>query len=182
MIRQFRAFIKGPGDCRLHFIEIFSRAVNSNAISIQEFFQQMNISRCHYLATVISLAMTCVISGCGFTSGKPSVDGSSTEATVSGKVILKGRPATSGTVIFDPSNYIRKNEPARRTEIQKDGSFSIKTLTGSNSIRVEGREANAVQGADYAGLAYDVPAGQSTFDIKLPPEVTENPPENKPAP
>ncbi|MFM7127794.1 MAG: hypothetical protein ACKO5E_08260 [bacterium] len=142
----------------------------------------MNISASQFFTTVSSLAMTLVITGCGVGGGKPSVDGSSTEATVTGKVLLKGKPATSGTVIFDPSNYLRKNEPARRTEIQKDGTFSIKTLTGSNSIRVEGKEANAVQGADYAGLAYDVPAGQSTFDIKLPPQAAENSAETKPAP
>jgi len=140
----------------------------------------MNTSAFRFFTSISSLAMTLLVTGCSVGSGKPAVDGSSTESTVSGKVLLKGKPATSGTVIFDPSNYLRKNEPARRTDIQKDGTYSIKTLTGSNSIRVEGKEANTVQGADYAGLAYDVPAGQSTYDIKLPPQTEENQAETKP--
>lgn len=120
---------------------------------------------------VLSFLGTMLLIGCGMvTSNKPSVDGSMTEATVTGKVLLKGKAATSGTVIFDPSNYVRKTAEARRTEIKPDGTYSITTLTGSNSIRVEGKEINALRGADYAGLSYEVPAGSSTYDIKLPPE------------
>jgi hypothetical protein len=129
---------------------------------------------CRLFLLLSTTVLTLLVLGCGSNGSKPAVDGSNTEATITGKVLLKGKPATSGTVIFDPSNYLRKNEPARRTEIQKDGTYSIKTLTGSNSIRVEGKEVNALRGVDYAGLAHDVPAGNSVYDIKLPPEEADS--------
>ena len=44
----------------------------------------------------------CSCAGCG--DGKPSVDSSLTEATVTGLVSVKGKPATGGTIRFNPSN------------------------------------------------------------------------------
>ena len=66
--------------------------------------------------------------GCG--DGKPWVDTSLKEATVSGVVSVKGKPADGGTILFNPSNSGRI-VPSRTAKIGPDGSYTIKTYTGS---------------------------------------------------
>jgi hypothetical protein len=107
--------------------------------------------------------------GCG---DKPSVSSSTTEATVKGKVLLNGKPATKGEVVFDPSNYQRREELPRRAPIAKDGTYTITTLVGVNSVTVTGPEAMKVQGLDYAGDNFDVQPGENTYDIVFPPPAT----------
>ncbi|MEJ7639981.1 MAG: hypothetical protein WKF75_18915 [Singulisphaera sp.] len=50
------------------------------------------------------MAATGLIVGWGCGEGKPSVESSETEATVTGKVTIRGKPATKGSVMFDLSN------------------------------------------------------------------------------
>lgn len=73
------------------------------------------------------LAAACLLQGCG--DGKPWVDTSMTEATVSGTVAVKGIPATGGKILFNPSNA-KRIVPTRIADIGPDGSYTIKTLTG----------------------------------------------------
>lgn len=61
-----------------------------------------------------------VVLGCG--DDKPPVDTSSEEATVKGKVTLRGKPVVKGNIRFDPSNYLRRDATARSAPIQPDGS------------------------------------------------------------
>ena len=118
-----------------------------------------------YTATLVAAFLLLVAVGC--MDSRPSVSSSTTEATVKGTVTIKGKPATKGSVVFDPSNYARKNEQPRSAPLNKDGTYSIKTLIGSNSIRVSSPEAEAA-GAGYMTEDLDVVAGEQTFDIKLP--------------
>ena len=68
--------------------------------------------------------------------GKPSVETSTTEAKVKGTVTIKGKVATKGKVVFDPSNYKRKNESVRQADISADGTYEITTLIGPNTVKV----------------------------------------------
>src|SRR5690606_22925014 len=77
-----------------------------------------------------------VASGCG--QGPPPVSASKTEATVRGKVVVRGKAATKGQVVFDPSNIRRKDAVARTAELNPDGTYSITTLIGENDVRYEG--------------------------------------------
>jgi hypothetical protein len=99
--------------------------------------------------------------------GRPAVSSSTTEATVKGTVTVKGKPATKGTVEFDPANYQRKDAQARSAPINPDGTYTIETLVGGNTVRVRGPEAEKA-GALYETTDFDVKEGENTLDIKVP--------------
>lgn len=107
--------------------------------------------------------------GPGCNEGKPSVDTSTTEATVKGTITFKGKPVTKGEVAFDPSNYQRKNEAARRVPIGADGGYSVKTLVGSNKVSFSIPEMTHDPKLQDLSLSYEVPSGESTCNIELPP-------------
>jgi len=91
---------------------------------------------------------------------RPPVSSSMTEATVKGTVKVKGKLATKGTVVFDPSNYIRKMERARNAPVGKDGSYTIKTLVGENVA--------TYSGMPYDRVVFEVKEGENTLDIEVP--------------
>jgi hypothetical protein len=88
------------------------------------------------------------------------------EATVSGKVSVKGTPATGGKILFNPSNAGRI-VPSRVADIAADGSYTIKTLTGDNRVTFEGEIATKNMGVgllkEYAG----VETGENHVDFDL---------------
>jgi hypothetical protein len=103
------------------------------------------------------------LAGCG---GTPAVDTSNTEATVKGVVKINGVPATEGEVSFDPSNYKRKDVGARSAPIGPDGTYSIKTLTGENQVRLGGSLATKKPIAARTVHTFDVKPGENTFDFE----------------
>jgi hypothetical protein len=121
----------------------------------------------HYAAALASALALFVVLGCS--DGTPSVSSSTTEATVKGTVTIKGKLAKKGAVVFDPSNYARKHEQPRSAPINKDGTYSIKTLIGTNSVRVSSPEAEAAS-SGYTNETLEVASGEQTFNIKLPRE------------
>jgi len=102
----------------------------------------------------------------GCSDGKPSVDTSTTEATVKGTVTLNGKPATKGTVVFDPANYKRKDAAPRTAEIGADSSYTVTTLVGQNQVFVNSPQ---LKNSDYPPIEIDVKAGENSLDILLPP-------------
>jgi len=113
------------------------------------------------LATIVIVSW-----GCG-DGGKPPVSTSTTEAKVKGKVLVKGKPATSGVVSFDPSNYVRKMAPVNSATINPDGTYEVTTLVGKNTISFSGRSLGPYLNLT---LSLDVQEGENTFDIVLPVE------------
>src|SRR5689334_20544731 len=93
--------------------------------------------------------------GCG--DGRPAVESSRSEATVRGTVRIKGKAATRGTVTFDPSNYLRKDVGARSARIAKDGTYSVTTLVGENTVTVQSPDLGR-----NSRLAYN----EQTFVVK----------------
>ena len=76
---------------------------------------------------------------------------------------------TRGEIAFDPSNYQRKNETARRVPIGKDGSYTVKTLVGANRVSFAVPEMARDPQLQDLSLQYEVKEGENTYDIELPP-------------
>ena len=114
-----------------------------------------------FILTILSLA---AIPGCG--DGKPSVDTSLSEATVTGVVTANGIPATGGTIYFNPSNSGRL-VPTKSADIGPDGRYTIKTYTGDNRVTYGGEVAKKNTGVglrkDYANVQF----GENKFDFDV---------------
>jgi hypothetical protein len=93
---------------------------------------------CHCIVGLIGAWTLLAGWGCGGGSA-PAVSSSMTEATVSGTVTIKGKPATGGQILFDPSNINRRDARPRTAAIGKDGSYTVTTLVGENLVSVEGK-------------------------------------------
>jgi len=111
---------------------------------------------------LLATAMLLVIWGCdGGGGGAPAVSGSSEESTVKGTVTIKGKPASKGTVVFDPANTSRRTALARNAEIGSDGTFTVTTLVGQNIVSLEGR------GMPTYRQPVDVKSGGDTVNIDV---------------
>jgi hypothetical protein len=119
------------------------------------------------LTGLVAAGLLVIIWGCG--DGRPSVDTSTAEATVKGTVKVRGKPATGGTIHFDPSNVKRKTEAVRSAPIGKDGSYTVKTLVGMNQITFTGPAFDKDRQLQDASVPYDVQSGEQTLNIELPP-------------
>jgi len=105
--------------------------------------------------------------GCG--EGKPAVDTSTEEATVKGVVTFKGKPVAKGEIAFDPSNFQRKTEAARRAPIGADGSYSLKTLVGENKVSFTIPETARDPKLQDLSIPKVIASGDNTLNFELPP-------------
>lgn len=103
--------------------------------------------------------------GCG--GSAPAVDTSSTEATVTGVVKIGSTPATEGEISFNPANYQRKDAAIRTAPIGKDGTYTIKTLTGKNEVRLSGSLAHKKPVLSRETRSVDVKSGGMTYDFEV---------------
>ncbi len=115
-------------------------------------------------AFFLALLTAAFLPGCG--EGKPSVDTSMTEATVSGIVTIKGTPASGGKILFNPSNSERI-VPTRTADIGADGSYTIKTLTGDNRVTFEGEIASKNSGVGLVKEYANVERGENHVNFDL---------------
>jgi hypothetical protein len=99
--------------------------------------------------------------------------GSTEEATVKGIVRVRGKPATNGQITFRASNSNRRNAPTTNAPIGKDGSYTVKTLVGENSVTVICKELFARKNQMLVdledGQMVKIQAGENTLDIDFPP-------------
>src|SRR4051794_21737512 len=114
------------------------------------------------LSRITCLGLAIVVLGSGCNGGRPSVDTSTAEGTVSGTIKIRGKPVTGGKVCFDPSNVARKSEPARTTTIGKDGSYTVKTLVGQNMVSFSGPAFDKERELQDATTQYKVQSGEQT--------------------
>jgi hypothetical protein len=139
------------------------------------------------IRTMLAIGLLVGAAGC---SDKPAVSTSTTEATVSGTVKVNGKLLDGGQVVFDPANYARSNVAARHADIAKDGSFTITTLVGQNTVRVilprkvgalpkdqnfgMAASDNRVGDIEYQQLEVDVKEGTNTVNVEFPtPDVNQ---------
>jgi len=118
-----------------------------------------NAFRC--ALTVISFLL---IAGCG--DGKPYIDTSLTEATVTGVVSVNGVPATAGTIHFNPSNSGRI-VPTKSADIGPDGGYTIKTYTGDNQVTYGGELAKKNTGVGLRRDSATVQSGENKIDFDV---------------
>jgi hypothetical protein len=103
-------------------------------------------------------------------------------------VRVRGRPVDNGSVVFNAANVRRKNVGLRQAPINKDGTYTIKTLVGENSIQVSCKELLTAKNRMLSEAEYSLLAepGQNTFDIDISPVSREgsgaNPPRSKRSP
>ena len=122
------------------------------------------------LKSLASLAVASTLAlapGCG--NGAPSVSSSATEATVSGKVTIRGKPVAKGKISFDPSNINRKDATPTTADLGADGSYTLKTLVGVNQVTFLGPPFVKEQEIQDARFQLDVKAGENSFSPDLPP-------------
>jgi hypothetical protein len=112
------------------------------------------------LVGLMTAASLCIAGGCE-SGSPPSVDTSKTETTVKGTVKINGTPATEGEVLFDPTNYQRKDVSSRTAPIGKDGTFEISTYTGKNQVKLAGSIAKKHQIAARGAKEVDVKPGDT---------------------
>ncbi len=117
-----------------------------------------------------ALASTVLVAAWGCGEGRPSVDTTTAEAKVSGKVTVRGKPMDGGEITFDPSNVERKDAPLRKAPIGKDGTYTVTTLEGHNAARISGPMLKKDPQLGYGIHTIDVKPGDNTFDIELPPK------------
>ena len=113
---------------------------------------------------VAALIAAAFLQGCG--DGKPSVDVSLTEATVTGVVSVRGTPATGGKILFNPSNAGRI-VPTREADIGPDGAYTIKTYTGDNRVTFNGEVASKNKGVGLMKEYALVDSGENRIDFDL---------------
>lgn len=115
-------------------------------------------------------ALLLAASGC---DSRPAVESSTTEeGTVHGRITLDGKPVNSGQVVFNPANYQRKMAAARSASIAEGGTYTVTTLTGSNSVMVmpqaeSGRKKKATDMIPSRMVPFEVNPGDNTFNIEL---------------
>jgi hypothetical protein len=113
------------------------------------------------------LVTTLLTLGPGCDGGKPYVDTSKREATVSGIVSVKGKPAEGGNILFNASNSDRI-VPHRSAPIGKDGSYKVTTYTGGNQVSFDGEIASKNMGVGLIQKFVDVKPGvenKADFDL-----------------
>jgi hypothetical protein len=116
------------------------------------------------LAGLSTAATLWILPGCG--DGAPRVDSSMTEATVKGVVKIDGVPATEGEIVFNPANNKRPTATPRSAPIGKDGTYTIKTLTGTNEVKLGGSLVKKSPLAGRATKVHEVTSGENTFDYE----------------
>lgn len=123
---------------------------------------KMRATACLAVAgAVLSLASA----GCG--DGAPSVSASSEQATVHGHVTVKGKAVTKGTVSFNPANSARKSAPTVTADISSDGTYTVKTLIGGNTVTVRTPETAKNPKLSYYSKQVEVRSGdnEESFDV-----------------
>jgi hypothetical protein len=122
--------------------------------------------RDRFLRSMVVLCMAgslAALGGCG--EGPPSVDSSKTEATVKGIVKVDGVAVSGGEVIFNPANNQRKDVSARTATIGPDGSYTVKTLTGANEVKIGGAAVKKNTMALRQSRIVEVKSGENTADL-----------------
>jgi hypothetical protein len=105
--------------------------------------------------------------GLGCDDGKPTVDKSMREATVSGVVSVRGKPATAGNVLFNASNSERI-VPVKTAPIGPDGAYKITTFTGGNQVSFDGEVASKNMGVGLIQKYVNVkPGSENKADFDL---------------
>jgi hypothetical protein len=89
------------------------------------------------------------------------------EAKVTGKVTVRGKPATKGQVTFELTNDF-SGKSKKVADVKPDGTYEVSAVSGKNSVIVAGTGVASAEGG-YNSTTFEVKAGQpNSIDIDLP--------------
>ncbi|WP_165068833.1 hypothetical protein [Paludisphaera rhizosphaerae] len=118
------------------------------------------------LASFSTAACLAIVAGCG--DGAPPAESTTEQATVQGKITIKGKPATKGQVVFDPRNINRRDAKIATADIGADGTYKTTTAIGRNSVTVVVPHSMKSAEGMTPELGFEVKAGNNTLDVELP--------------
>jgi hypothetical protein len=123
----------------------------------------------HYTLWLIGILLATALFACGCDgiSAAHPASSSTTEATVRGKVVQRGKPLANVEIRFNPANVNRKAVPMRSATTAADGSYEIATLIGENIITLGVRPIRKFARLHYAAKILDVKEGDNSFDLEL---------------
>jgi len=125
------------------------------------------LSNHRFTALPVVALVAVLASGCG--DGAPAVSSSHEEATVHGTVTYQGKPVSGGEIRFNPANARRPDAVIRTATLEKDGSYTIKTLVGQNTVSLSVPSLSKKDPRlSYTMISYDVQSGDNTFPVVLP--------------
>jgi hypothetical protein len=119
-------------------------------------------------ALVASAALTAAW-GCGETREGNAGAASRADATVTGRVTIKGKPAAKGRITFEPVG-VNGGLPigSNVAQVGKDGAYTVTTKTGSNDVTVSSTGDPAAD-SGYNKTSFEVQPGSSnTLNLDLP--------------
>jgi hypothetical protein len=89
------------------------------------------------------------------------------EATVKVTVRVHGKPVNNGSVVFNCVNIRRPNATMPQANINKDGTYEIKTLVGQNYVELSCKELATAKNRVYADtqIPVMVKSGENTIDL-----------------
>jgi len=112
-----------------------------------------------------------LVSGCDY-SGAPAVPNSTEEAEVKGTVKVRGKPVNNGTIVFHSANIKRATKDVL-AKINKDGTFTAKTVVGQCTVLVDCKELGTkknLQLQEAAEQAVTIEPGTHELNIHIPPQ------------
>ena len=111
-----------------------------------------------------------LVCGCDF-SGAPAVPTSTEEADVKGTVKVRGKLVNNGTIVFHTANIKRATKDVLAT-INKDGTFTAKTVVGQCTVLIDCKELGRTQNLqlqEAAEQTVTIEPGTNELNIKIPP-------------
>jgi hypothetical protein len=76
---------------------------------------------------------------------------------------------TEGKLLFNTATVNRTSAPSHESTIGKDGTYSVTTLVGTNTVAVQGPALTKYPWIAYQSLGVVVNGGENTFDVDLQP-------------
>jgi hypothetical protein len=111
-----------------------------------------------------------LVCGCNF-SGAPSVPTSTEEAEVKGAVKVRGKLVNNGTIVFHSANIKRATRDVL-AKINKDGTFTAKTVVGQCTVIVDCKELGSKKNLELQEAAEQtvtIEPGANELTINIPP-------------
>jgi hypothetical protein len=118
-------------------------------------------------AALVASAALMVAWGCGGTREAEKGAASKADATVTGKVLIKGRPAAKGRITFEPLDANGLPAASNVAQVGPDGTYTVTTKTGPNDVTVSSTGDPAAD-SGYNKTNFDVQSGSNTRDLDLP--------------
>lgn len=121
------------------------------------------------LAALFASAALMTAGGCGEkpTTVDETASNSKAEATITGKVSIKGKAASRGRVTIEPLGTNGIPTGSNVAQVDKDGTYTVTTTAGSNDISVSST-GDATIDSGYNKMTTEVKPGPNTLDLDLP--------------